>query len=100
MSQHIWRPALIGIAIGALCYFAPFFFFPGFFIFLAIGGLFRFLFFRRYGYGFGWRHRHHDAAFADAIRSMSPEEYEKFRSRNYYESDRFRNDRNADDLRK
>lgn len=91
MTQQLWKPALIGIAAGAFFYFAPFFFFRGFFFFILIAFAFRFFFFRR----FGWRHRYHDPILADAIRSMSPEEYEKFRKRNYFsrDPDTFRDER-------
>ena len=95
MTQQLWRPAVIGIAAGAFFYFAPFFFFRGFFVFILIALALRFFWFRRHG----WRYRnHYDPIVADAIRSMSAEEYEKFRSRNFHyrDADTFRNRKNTD----
>ncbi|HTE32539.1 MAG TPA: hypothetical protein VK666_19300 [Chryseolinea sp.] len=83
MTQQIWKPILIGISVGALFYFAPFFLFRGFFFFIAIALLFRFFWWGRWYHGYRGFHRGHDPLFADAIRSMSAEEYENFRKRNY-----------------
>ncbi len=69
--------------MGALFYFAPFFLFRGFFVFIAIALLLRFFFFGRWRKGYRGFHRGYDPVVADAIRSMSAEEYENFRKRNY-----------------
>ena len=83
MKQQIWKSVLIGIAVGALFYFAPFFLFRGFFIFIAIALLFRFFWFGRWSHGRRTFYRGIDPEFADAIRNMSTDEYESFRKRNY-----------------
>jgi len=83
MTRYIWKPILIGVAIGSLFYFAPFFLFRGFFAFIAIAFLFRLFSFGRWSRGHKRFYRGHDHEFADAIRSMSAEEYESFRKRNY-----------------
>lgn len=82
--SRLWKPIVLGVAIGAFLYFVPFFFFRGFLFFLLIAGLIRFFWFRRYGWG--WHHRYyHNPAFTDSIRNMSAEEYEAFKKRyDYY----------------
>jgi hypothetical protein len=81
MTKQILKPVLIGILIGGAFYVVPFFFFPGFFIFIFIAFAFRFFLWG--GPWRGWR-RFGDGinpAFADTIRKMSDEEYEAFKKK-------------------
>ncbi|MEO5979890.1 MAG: hypothetical protein ABIS36_13400 [Chryseolinea sp.] len=84
MKPQIFKPVLVGLAIGTLFYFTPFFFLRGFLFFLIIASIFRLILFRRGG----WRHRAHlqgfTVALADNIRTMSAEEYESFKNRIFY----------------
>ena len=82
MDKQIWKPILGGILLGALLYIVPFFFFRFLFIFLFVGFLFRFLFGRRWGWGRRWNGGDDfNPAFADTIRRMSDEEYERFKKK-------------------
>jgi len=80
MTKQLVKPILVGILVGAALFVLPFFVLRVLVFFLLIGGLFRLLAGRwsrwgRYGYG-----RFHPAM-ADAIRSMSEEDYQAFRRR-------------------
>jgi hypothetical protein len=79
MTRQLFKPILIGIAIGAVIYAMPFFFFPGFFFVFIIFGLMRFFWWgRRWN---GWRRYHGGIhpAFTDTIRNMTDEEYQTFK---------------------
>jgi hypothetical protein len=73
--MNIIRPIIAGILIGAALFFMPFFFVRILLFFLIIGAIFRLFIGRRFrGYRRGF-----DAAFTDNIRSMSDEEYNRFK---------------------
>lgn len=82
MKRDILKPIAIGILAGVALYTLPFFFFRGFFFFLVIWLIFRFVFWGRWGYGrWGYRHAGIHPAFADTIRNMSDDEYEAFKKK-------------------
>ncbi|SDJ80703.1 hypothetical protein SAMN05421823_101160 [Catalinimonas alkaloidigena] len=90
MNPREIKPILIGIALGAIFFMAPFLLLRGLLFLLIIFGLVRFFARRRGGYG-SWRYNRaygcgqrtdHDGihpTFADAIRHMSDAEYRDFR---------------------
>ncbi len=84
MAKQLLKPVLIGILAGAALFVLPFFLLRTLLFFLFIGGLFRLLAGRRFGWG-RWRRYGPDGGFtpalADTIRSMSEEEYQAFRQR-------------------
>ena len=82
MDKQIWKPIIGGILLGSLLFVVPFFFFRFLFIFLFVGFLIRFLFGRRLGWGRRWYGSDDfNPAFADTIRRMSDEEYERFKKK-------------------
>lgn len=96
MTKQILKPIAVGILIGGVLYAMPFFFFRGFFFFLLIWFVFRFLFWGRWGWSQrSWRWQRHTGihpAFADTIRNMSDEEYEVFKKK--FDHDRMSEDAN------
>ena len=76
MYYRIFKPIIIGILIGAALFFMPFFILRVFLFFFIIGAVFRFFWWRRWnrwnGYWYGPR-------FADSIRNMSDEQYNRFK---------------------
>jgi hypothetical protein len=83
MTKQLLKPVLIGILAGAVLFVLPFFLLRTLLFVLLIGGLFRLLAGRRFGWGgYGYRHdRGFSPALADTIRSMSEEDYQAFRQR-------------------
>lgn len=82
MNKQIWKPVMIGILLGVFLYIVPFFFFRFVLFFLFIGLLLRFIFGRRMWWGRPWYGSDDiNPAFADAIRRMSDEEYERFKKK-------------------
>lgn len=79
MNSSPLKPIAIGILLGTAAYFMPFFLLKGFFFFLLIGALFRLFFFRRMGWG-GHGHYMH-LVYADHLRNMSEEDYNKYKER-------------------
>jgi hypothetical protein len=86
MTKQLLKPILIGILAGGVLFILPFFLLRTLLFILLIGGLFRLLAGRRFGWGrYGYGRYAHDGGFspalADTIRSMSEEEYRAFRQR-------------------
>jgi hypothetical protein len=85
MTKQLLKPVLIGILAGAVLFVLPFFLLRTLLFVLLIGGLFRFLAGRRFGWGRYDYGRGYDRGFspalADTIRSMSEEDYQAFRQR-------------------
>ncbi len=78
MTRSILKPILAGMLIGAALFFMPFFLLRVLLVFLIIGALFRLF----GGRGIRGRHgRGFHPAFADSIRNMSDEEYNKYKQR-------------------
>ncbi|TKK70938.1 hypothetical protein FC093_04410 [Ilyomonas limi] len=73
--MNIIKPIIAGILIGAALFFMPFFFIRFILFFLIIGAIFRFFIGGRFR---GYR-RSFDTGFTDNIRSMSDEEYSRFK---------------------
>jgi hypothetical protein len=80
MTKQILKPVLIGVLIGGAFYVMPFFFLPGFFVFIILGLTFRFLFWGR-RWPRGWHQEGIHPAFADSIRKMTDEEYDAFKKK-------------------
>ncbi len=83
MTKQLLKPVLIGILAGGVLFVLPFFLLRTLLFVLLIGGLFRLLAGRRFGWG---RYGHgpdrgFSPALADTIRSMSEEDYQAFRQR-------------------
>jgi hypothetical protein len=89
MTKQLLKPVLLGILAGGVLFILPFFLLRTLLFVLLIGGLFRLLAGRRFGwgrYGYGPDRGHgpdrgFTPALADTIRSMSEEEYQVFRQR-------------------
>lgn len=76
--MKIFRAIIIGALTGAALFFLPFFILRGFLFFLFIGFIIRLIAFGRWRRrGFGGRG--FNLKFADTIRGMSDEEYNKFK---------------------
>jgi len=77
MNRGIIKPIVGGIVLGAALFFIPFFLLRVVAFVIIVGAIFRlFAGRRRFGRGFN----EHRLAFADNIRNMSDEEYQKFKS--------------------
>lgn len=76
MYYRIFKPIIIGILIGAALFFMPFFILRVFLFFFIIGAIFRFFWWRRWS---GWNGPGYGPRFADSIRSMSDEQYSRFK---------------------
>lgn len=76
MNRSIVKPIVAGVFLGAALFFIPFFILRVVTFILIVGLIFRlFAGRRRFGRNFGG----HRFAFADQIRNMSDEEYQKFK---------------------
>jgi hypothetical protein len=86
MTKQLLKPILIGILAGGVLFILPFFLLRTLLFILLIGGLFRLLAGRWFGWGrYAYGRYVYDGGFspalADTIRSMSEEEYQAFRQR-------------------
>jgi hypothetical protein len=83
MTKQLLKPVLIGILAGGVLFVLPFFLLRTLLFVLLIGGLFRLLAGRRFGWGrYGpGPDRGFSPALADTIRSMSEADYQAFRQR-------------------
>lgn len=81
MNRQIVRPILIGLLFGAGLYFMPFFLLRAAMFILVVGLIFR-LFAGRGRFGRGFQERRFQMA--DRIRSMSDEEYTRFKEQAVY----------------
>ena len=80
--MKIFRAIIIGALTGAALFFLPFFILRGFLFILFIGFLIRLIAFGAWRRG-GFRSRGFNPGFADKIRSMSDEEYSRFKQSFY-----------------
>ena len=80
--MKIIRAIAIGAITGAALFFLPFFILRGLLFILFIGFIIRLIAFGAWRRG-GWRGRGFNTRFADEIRSMSDEEYNRFKQ-NFY----------------
>lgn len=91
--MKIFRAVIAGILAGAALFFLPFFILRGFLFILFIGFIIRLFVVGRFRRGgFGGQSFH--PRFADKIRSMSDDEYNKFKQNFYHGRGRYYGDSN------